>query len=164
MGSKEKGRLVISSPVFDNEGEIPERYTCDGDNINPPLVVDQIPKETESLAIIMEDPDAPNGTFDHWLVWNIPPKPGISENSNPGINGVNGKGKTGYHGPCPPDGTHRYFFHVYALDTSLDLSPQTDKEVLRDLIQPHILAEGSLLGMYGKLSKIDALEHTLEHH
>jgi Raf kinase inhibitor-like YbhB/YbcL family protein len=164
MGSKEKGHLVVSSPVFDNEGEIPARYTCDGDNINPPLVVDQIPKDTVSLVIIMEDPDAPNGTFDHWLVWNIPPKPGISENSNPGINGMNGKGKTGYHGPCPPYGTHRYYFHVYALDTSLDLSPKTDKEILRDLIQPHVLAEGSLLGMYGKLTKIAALEHQLEQH
>jgi Raf kinase inhibitor-like YbhB/YbcL family protein len=164
MATKEKGNLVVSSPVFDNEGEIPSRYTCDGDNINPPLVVDQIPKDTVSLAIIMEDPDAPDGTFDHWLVWNVPPKPVISENSNPGINGVNGKGKTGYHGPCPPSGTHRYYFHVYALDTSFDLSPQTDKKVLRQLIEPHILAEGNLLGMYGKLTKKEVRAHALQQH
>lgn len=164
MATKEKAQLIVSSPMFDNEGEIPVRYTCDGDNINPPLVIDQIPKDTVSLAIIMEDPDAPNGTFDHWLVWNIPPRAGISENSNPGINGVNGKGKTGYHGPCPPSGTHRYFFNVYALDTALDLSPQTDKSILRELIEPHILAEGTLLGLYGQLSKIEALAHELEQH
>lgn len=164
MATKEKVQLIVSSPVFDNEGEIPLRYTCDGDNINPPLVIDQIPKDTVSLAIIMEDPDAPNGTFDHWLVWNIPPRPGISENSNPGINGVNGKGKTGYHGPCPPAGRHRYFFYVYALDTALDLSPQTDKHILRELIEPHILAEGTLMGMYAQLGKIEAAAHELEHH
>lgn len=164
MDSKERGHLVVTSPVFDHEGEIPARYTCDGDNINPPLVIDQIPKDAVSLAIIMEDPDAPDGTFVHWLCWNIPPKPGISENANPGINGVNGKGKTGYHGPCPPSGTHRYFFYVYALDTAFDLSPQTDKEVFFSLIEPHILAEGTLLGLYGQFSNAEKREHQLEAH
>lgn len=164
MPAKEKGQLLVTSPVFDHEGQIPTRYTCDGDNVNPPLVIDQIPEGAVSLAIIMEDPDAPFGTFDHWLAWNIPPKAGISENSNPGTNGINSSGKTGYHGPCPPSGTHRYYFHVYALDTSFDLSEQTDKEVLRSLIDPHIIAEGSLLGLYGALSEIDTLEHELEQH
>jgi len=158
-----KPQLLVSSPVFDNEGEIPARYTCDGDNINPPLVIDQIPGNTVSLVIIMEDPDAPKGTFDHWLVWNIPPRPGISENSNPGINGVNGAGRTGYHGPCPPSGSHRYYFHVFAIDTSLDLDPKTDKKTLQYIITPHILAEGTLLGMYGKMDKIQAAEKELTH-
>lgn len=164
MSTNQKQRLIVSSPVFDHEGDIPARYTCDGDNINPPLVIDQIPAEAVSLAIIMEDPDAPNGTFDHWIVWNIPPKAGISENSNPGINGINGKGKTGYHGPCPPSGTHRYFFYVFALDIALDLPTHTGKKGLKESMRSHILAEGELLGLYGKLNPVAEAEHHLEHH
>lgn len=140
--------LYITSPVFQRDGNIPSRYTCDGDEINPPLEIEQIPEGTQSLAIIAEDPDAPKGTFDHWIVWNIPPGRHILENTNPGISGTNGAGKTGYHGPCPPEGTHRYYFHVYALDTALDLPAGSSKKELQTAMQAHILAEGSLMGLY----------------
>lgn len=152
MPSDENNRLSISSPVFDNEGTIPSRYTCDGDNINPPLVIDGIPEGTESLAIIVEDPDAPKGTFDHWLAWNIPPSPSIPEHSNPGINGHNSAGKTGYHGPCPPSGTHRYYFYLFALDTSLDRPAGAGKQQLKSAMGGHLLAEGQLMGRYAKTS------------
>ena len=101
----------------------------------------------------MEDPDAPRGTFDHWLVWNISPTEAIAEQTNPGISGTNDFGKTGYGGPCPPSGVHRYFFKVYALDTKLDLLAGTDKEALLDAMQEHILAEGELMGLYQKRKK-----------
>lgn len=164
--TKEKGRLLISSPVFDNEGPIPSRYTCDGDNIHPPLIVDQIPPDAVSLVIIMEDPDAPDGVFDHWLAWNIPAQPRISENSNPGTNGVNGKGKRGYHGPCPPSGTHRYYIYVFALDAEIEIRSSASKAVLKAAMRPHILAEGIILGMYSKHDEMEVAEHLLEdtHH
>lgn len=160
MPSTENSRLSISSPVFDNEGMIPPRYTCDGDNINPPLVVDGIPEGTESLAIIMEDPDAPKGTFDHWLSWNIPPSAGIPEHSNPGINGHNSAGKTGYHGPCPPNGSHRYYFYVFALDTSLDLPADASKQQLKSAMEGHILAESELMGRYERVTGWQTAENT----
>lgn len=149
MASSNKN-LIVSSSAFQHEGTIPSRYTCEGDNTNPPLQIDQIPEGTKSLAIIMEDPDAPKGTFDHWLVWNIPPQGMIKENSNPGISGTNSAEKTGYHGPCPPSGSHRYYFHIYALDAELDLQAGETKETLQTAMAPHILASGSLMGRYQK--------------
>lgn len=142
--------LKIDSPVFKNEELIPSRYTCEGEDINPPLLIGDIPAKAKTLALIMEDPDAPNGTFDHWLLWNIPVAPRIDENSNPGISGKNGFGKTGYGGPCPPSGTHRYFFHVYALDVELDLDAGSDKKTLLDALDNHVLAMGELMGKYQK--------------
>jgi Raf kinase inhibitor-like YbhB/YbcL family protein len=143
------GTLTVSS-VFENEGNIPSVYTCDGENINPPLKVNGIPLETETLALIMEDPDTSRGTFDHWLVWNIEPDTQITENSIPGITGTNGAGKTGYHGPCPPSGSHRYFFNVYALDTRLDLEPGATKKELKEAMDGHILGEATVMGYYGR--------------
>jgi Raf kinase inhibitor-like YbhB/YbcL family protein len=140
--------ITVSSPAFEYEGMIPAKYTCDGENINPPLQIDRLPHETQSMAIIMEDPDAPKGIFDHWLLWNIPPTKRISENSNPGISGFNSSGKTGYHGPCPPSGSHRYYFHLYALDTILDLEPGADKESLQKAMKTHIIAKGTIMGRY----------------
>jgi Raf kinase inhibitor-like YbhB/YbcL family protein len=142
--------LKIDSPVFENEELIPSRYTCEGEDINPPLTIGDIPEGTKSLALIMEDPDAPNGTFDHWLEWNIPVINTINENSNPGISGVNGFGKTGYGGPCPPSGTHRYFFRVYALDAKLDLEAGAEKKLLLEAIDEHILAMGEIMAKYQK--------------
>jgi Raf kinase inhibitor-like YbhB/YbcL family protein len=142
--------LNISSSAFEDEGIIPSKYTCDGEEINPPLYVENIPEGTQALAIIVEDPDAPNGTFDHWLVWNIPPESIIEENRIPGVSGKNSAGKTGYHGPCPPSGYHRYYFYVFALDKSLDLEGGVDKKTLQAAMQPHILATGSLMGRYKK--------------
>lgn len=148
MTDKTKIKLTVTSPAFEAGSEIPEKYTCDGEEINPPLTVEGIPEGTKTLALICEDPDAPKGTFDHWLVWNMPPEGNIQENKMPGISGTNSAGKTGYHGPCPPDKEHRYFFYVYALDTSLDLMGHVNKQELKDAIKGHILAEGSLMGTY----------------
>jgi len=141
--------LIVTSAAFHNGELIPSKYTCDGEEINPPLEIMELPEGTQSLALIVDDPDAPNGTFDHWLVWNIDPfKKHIAENSNPGISGHNSAGKTGYHGPCPPSGSHRYFFKVYALSTNLDLAPGSGKKELEDAMLPHILGQGSLMGRY----------------
>jgi Raf kinase inhibitor-like YbhB/YbcL family protein len=153
MKNNEINKLLISSPAFENEGDIPSKYTCDGEDINPQLTVDNIPENTKTLAIIVEDPDAPKGTFDHWLVWNVPPENIIEENRIPGISGTNGAGKTGYYGPCPPSGTHRYYFHVFALDSSLDLQGGIDKKTLQNAMDSHIVAKGTLMGHYKKGAK-----------
>jgi Raf kinase inhibitor-like YbhB/YbcL family protein len=154
MTNKKPGSLIISSSAFENEGNIPAKYTCEGEEINPPLHVDNIPDGTQTLAIIVEDPDAPKGTFDHWLVWNIPPESIIEENRIPGISGKNSAGKTGYHGPCPPSGYHRYYFHVFALDSSLNLQAGSDKRTLQAAMEPHVLAKGSVMGKYKKTGKV----------
>ena len=150
MKNNEIIQLLVSSPAFENEGDIPAKYTCEGEDINPQLTVDNIPENTKTLAIIVEDPDAPKGTFDHWLVWNVPPESIIEENRIPGISGTNGAGKTGYYGPCPPSGTHRYYFHVFALDSSLDLQGGIDKKTLQNAMDSHIVAKGTLMGRYKK--------------
>lgn len=140
--------LTITSPAFMHEGAIPSKYTCDGDNINPPLQIAGLPENTITLALIVEDPDAPKGIFDHWIVWNIDPIETIKEDSRPGISGTNSMGKTGYSGPCPPNGTHRYFFYVLALDTDIDLAAGADKTALQQAMEGHIIAQGSIMGTY----------------
>ena len=140
--------LTVKSPAFENNKLIPSKYTCDGEEVSPPLTVEGIPEKTKSLALIMEDPDAPAGLFIHWLVWNIPPSNEIQENSVPGTEGLNTNKKNSYHGPCPPGGTHRYYFKVYALDTLLKLGAFSEKEVLENAMQNHILAHGELIGLY----------------
>jgi Raf kinase inhibitor-like YbhB/YbcL family protein len=145
-----KTKLNISSPSFKQEGLIPRTYTCEGSNVNPPLVIESIPEETLSLALIMDDPDAPGGTFDHWVVWNIPPVKSIPENSNPGLEGMNSMGELGYTGPCPPSGTHRYFFKVYAADVLLDTQKGATKEKVEFALQDHTIAYGELIGLYKK--------------
>ena len=147
---KIKTKLTISSPSFKHEGPIPRTYTCQGSDINPSLVIEDIPKEALSLAIIVDDPDAPGGTFDHWLVWNIPPVKVIPENSHPGLEGMNSRGDLGYMGPCPPSGTHRYFFKVYAVDTLLETKKGATKEKLEFALQNHTVAYGELIGLYKK--------------
>jgi Raf kinase inhibitor-like YbhB/YbcL family protein len=141
--------LVIKSPLFEHNKQIPKKYTCDGESINPPLTIEGTPKEAKTLALIMDDPDAPRGTFDHWVVWNIAASTAkIAEHSAPGTEGLNGMRKPGYTGPCPPSGTHRYFFKVYALDTELKLTAKTTKRELEKAMQNHILAKGELIGLY----------------
>ena len=141
--------LAVKSPAFENNKPIPKKYSCDGEEINPPLTVEGIPKEAKTLALIVDDPDAPRGTFDHWVVWNIPPTGTITENNVPGTEGLNSAGQHAYVGMCPPSGTHRYFFKVYALDAKLELKPeQTKKKDLEKAIQGHILAKGELIGLY----------------
>ena len=141
---------MVYSLAFSHKGHIPPKYTCEGMDINPPIEVSNIPENTKTLAMIVEDPDAPGGVFDHWLVWNIYPNEAITENNNPGINGTNSFGKTGYGGPCPPTGAHRYYFKVYALDTELDLLAGSGKKALQDAMNGHILATGELMGYYEK--------------
>jgi Raf kinase inhibitor-like YbhB/YbcL family protein len=140
--------LSVSSPVFENNKLIPAKYTCDGNDVNPPLTIEGTPAETKSLVLIVDDPDAPSGTWDHWVVWNIPPINRIEENSVPGTEGLNTYHQHSYGGPCPPWGTHRYFFKVYALDTLLDLSPNSSKKDVEKAVQGHVLAKGELIGLY----------------
>lgn len=150
MANRQPDNLLVSSPAFREEGDIPFKYSCEGDEVNPPLNIANIPHGTQTLAIIVEDPDAPKGTFDHWVVYNIPPTSRIEADSVPGTSGINGAGMTGYHGPCPPTGSHRYYFTVYALDSELDLKAGSDKKTLLQAMQKHILAKGSLMGRYQK--------------
>lgn len=143
-------QLKLISTVFSHNGHIPPRYTCEGENINPPLKVENVPGGTKSLALIVEDPDAPRRVFDHWLLWNISPNEAIAEGSNPGISGTNGFGNTGYGGPCPPSGVHRYFFRVFALDDELELLAGANKEELLEAMKEHIIASAELMGVYQK--------------
>ena len=140
--------LAISSPAFKNGGFIPAKYTCDGDDVNPLLDIEGVPEGTQTLVLIVDDPDAPMGTWDHWIVWNIPPVERIGENSVPGIEGLNDFRKHSYGGPCPPSGTHRYFFKVYALDMKLDLDRNSRKKDVEKAMKGHILAEGEIIGLY----------------
>ena len=142
--------LRLISTVFSHNGHIPPQYTCEGKNINPPLKVENIPDGTKTLALIVEDPDAPKGTFDHWVVWNISPNEAIAEGTNVGITGTNGFGKTGYGGPCPPSGVHRYFFKLFALDNELQLMPGAGKKDLLDAMGGHVIASAELMGLYQK--------------
>lgn len=145
-----KTALSVTSPVFRNEDYIPKTYTCQGVGISPPLSINGIPEHTRSLALIVEDPDAPVNIYDHWIVWNIPPTDTIPENSVPGLEGKNSSGKIGYIGPCPPSGIHRHFFKVFAVDSLLELEKGGDKNKLLYVLQNHVLAYGELIGLYKK--------------
>lgn len=143
--------LKVKSSVFEANKAIPKKYSCDGDDINPPLTIEGIPKEAKTLALILEDPDTSSGTFDHWVVWNIPASMGnIGENTQPGIEGQNGLRTRGYTGPCPPHGTHRYFFKVYALDVELKLAENSRKRDVEAAMQGHVLAKGELVGLFSR--------------
>jgi Raf kinase inhibitor-like YbhB/YbcL family protein len=143
-------KMELRSIAFSQNGHIPHKYTCEGEDINPPLEISNIPENTSSLALIMDDPDAPGGVFDHWLVWNISPQNHITENTNPGTSGTNSFGKTGYGGPCPPSGSHRYFFKVYALDGELELPASSGKAELLEAMKGHVIGEAELMGLYKK--------------
>ncbi len=143
-------RLEVRSPAFGNNERIPKRYTCDGEDVNPPLEILGVPEGTQSIVLIMDDPDAPGGTWDHWVVWNISPDTKIRENSSPGIVGVNSWGQNSYGGPCPPSGTHRYFFRAYALDTKLDIPSSSRKRDVEEAMRGHVLAKGELVGLYSR--------------
>jgi Raf kinase inhibitor-like YbhB/YbcL family protein len=143
--------LTVTSPAFQPNQTIPEKYSCNSQNINPPINIEGIPQGTRSLALILDDPDAPSGTFDHWIAWNISPsQTKIAEHTAPGVEGLNGLGEHGYTGPCPPPGKpHRYTFRVYAVDTELGLGANSHKKDLESALKGHILAEGKLIGLYG---------------
>lgn len=145
------GTLTIASTAFKHNAMIPSKYTCDGSDINPALAFENVPAEAKSLALIMDDPDAPRGTWVHWVVWNIDPKTKeIKESSVPAgaRQGMNDFHKRDYGGPCPPSGTHRYFFKLYALDTLLDLGPDTNKAGLEAAMKGHIIAQAETIGLY----------------
>lgn len=145
-------QLKVSSAAFQNEGLIPVKYTCDGRNINPPINIEHIPKETKCLALIVDDKDAPAGSWAHWLAWNIPVTHRIKENEIHGKEGVNDFQRKHYDGPCHLSGTHRYSFKVYALDTLLSLPANTKKEQLEKAMSEYIIAFGELTGLYNRMN------------
>ena len=143
--------MKITSPAFSHNQPIPKKYTCQGQDINPPLAISGVPAGTESLVLIMDDPDAPGGNWDHWLVYNITPTSEIKENSVPGTQTRNDFGRVNYGGPCPPSGTHRYFFKLYALDMGMPLFKKAPtKKELESTMQGHILDKAELIGLYQK--------------
>ena len=143
--------MKIVSPVFKNNEHIPSKYTCDGKNINPPLEFTDIPDGAKSLVLIVDDPDAPNETFVHWVLYNIDPlETKIEENSSSGMEGLNSAGKPGYFGPCPPVGTHRYFFKLYAVDTYFDIGSDLTKKDIEEMMHGNIVSSAELIGLYGR--------------
>ena len=150
--------ITITSTVFTEGGMIPQDYTCDGEDISPPLTWSSVPDGTKSLALICDDPDAPMGTWVHWVLFDIPahimelptkiPPEKIIQNG--AKHGMNDFRKLGYGGPCPPGGTHRYYFKLYALDTEINLEAGITKAQLLKAMEGHILAEGQLMGRYSR--------------
>jgi Raf kinase inhibitor-like YbhB/YbcL family protein len=144
--------LRITSTAFDMNQLIPTKYTCDGQDINPPINIEGVPEKAHSLVLIVDDPDAPGKTWVHWLVWNIPITHHIKENSIPGVQGWNDFERCDWGGPCPPSGIHRYFFKVYALDSLLQLFSKATRTELEQAMHQHILAYGELVGIYKKVT------------
>jgi Raf kinase inhibitor-like YbhB/YbcL family protein len=145
-------RMKITSSAFQEGGNIPSKFTCDGSDSSPPLQIAEIPSGAKSLALVVDDPDAPSGLFTHWVVWNISPQTNaIAEGSAPkGVQGTNDFGKSGYGGPCPPSGTHRYYFRIFALDRELNLPSGTKRNQLDAAVKRQVVAQGELMGRYAK--------------
>ena len=147
------GKMKISSSAFQEGGNIPSKFTCDGTDANPPLRFEGAPAETKSLVLIVDDPDAPSGLFTHWLIWNMDPKTteiAESSASSKGMQGKNDFGKSGYGGPCPPSGTHRYYFKIFALDQELDLPAGSNRKQLDAAMKSHVIAQAELMGRYSR--------------
>ena len=147
--------MQLTSSVFEDQGLIPLKYTCDGENISPPLNISGVPSGAKSLVLIMEDPDVPktirpDGMWDHWVVFNIPTEVNdITEGFNPpGVMGSNTRGDLSYGGPCPPDREHRYFFKLYALDKILDLQVGASKADVEKAMEGYIIEKAELMGRY----------------
>jgi len=152
----ETGALKLTSPVFENNSPLPPRYTCDGENINPPLSIKNVPRKAKSLALLLDDQDAPRGSYVHWIVWNIDPETkDIKEDSVPAdaVEGTNDFKKRNYGGPCPPTRAHRYVFKLYALDIRLNLEASSTKAALEKAMKGHILLQTQLLTSYKKVGK-----------
>jgi Raf kinase inhibitor-like YbhB/YbcL family protein len=151
-----KMEIKITSSAFEEGGLIPSKYTCDGADASPPLQWEPVPEGTKSIALVSDDPDAPVGTWVHWVLFDLPPETRqLAENiptdktlPNGARQGTNDFRKIGHGGPCPPGGTHRYFFKIYALDSLIDLSPGANKQELLKVMQGHILGQGELMGKY----------------
>jgi len=156
QGEEARGRIEVHSAAFSEGEAIPSDFTCDGADMSPPVEWSSVPSGTKSIAILMEDPDAPSGDWTHWLAYDLPPSltqlpagvPMSKKIPSGGIQGRTDFGKTGYSGPCPPRGIHRYFFRIYALDAMLGLKPEASKQELSQAMQGHILAQGHLTGIY----------------
>jgi hypothetical protein len=145
--------MKLTSTAFEDQGTIPVRYTCQGEGINPPLQITDVPIETVSLVLTIHDPDSPSGNYVHWTMWDISPTTTeIAEASvpNDAVEGITSAGKPGYVGPCPGNGVHRYIFTLYALDTKLKLNSEIDLTGLQQVIDGHILTSTTLMGRYEK--------------
>lgn len=145
--------MKLKSPAFLDNQQIPSQYSCDGDNVNPPLEINDIPENAKSLVLIMDDPDAPGKTFTHWLMWNIPPQTKeILESDWPegAEQGINDRGQLGYQGPCPPSGVHHYHFKLYALSAKLNLDTGIKKEALEREIEGLTIQKTELIGIYSR--------------
>jgi Raf kinase inhibitor-like YbhB/YbcL family protein len=145
--------MKLTTKAFSELRPIPERFTADGENVNPPLAIRGVPRAAKTLVLIVDDPDAPMGTWNHWLVWNISPGTTvIKEDSVPrgAVVGQNDSGTAKYVGPSPPRGTHRYSFRLYALDQKLNLPPGADRDALDQALQGHVIAKAELLGRYAR--------------
>jgi len=148
--------IKITSSAFEDGGLIPAKYTCDGSDVSVPLQWDAVPEGTKSIALICDDPDAPMGTWVHWVIFGLPAEtrelaenlPSDATLANGAKQGITDFGRTGYGGPCPPSGTHRYFFRIYALDTAVDLTSNAKKHDLLEAMEGHILGQGRLIGKY----------------
>ena len=143
--------LTLSSSAFEQGAEIPQRHSCEGEDISPPLSWSGVPEGTESLALIVDDPDAPSGAFVHWLAWGIDPEPGgLEQGEAAPYEGTGGFGESGYRGPCPPPGhgPHRYFFRLYALSSAPEVQPGAGREELEDAIEGSVLDSAELMGTY----------------
>ena len=145
--------MQLKSPAFSQNGIVPAKYTCDGQNISPPLQIAETPENAKSLVLICDDPDAPGKTWTHWTVWNIDPTTTEiveGKTSAGSTQGVTDFGEVGYGGPCPPSGTHRYFFKLYALDTSLNIPYQAKKEDIEKAMAGHVIDQAQLTGVYSR--------------
>jgi len=142
--------MKLSSPEFEQKSFIPKKFTCQGQGVNPGLVIEGIPEKAKSLALIVDDPDAPGGDFVHWVLYDIPVTNRIDEDAIPGKQGLNSLGRPGYVSPCPPTGVHRYFFKIYALDKMLNYDDGLSKAGLEKEISAHLLDKAELIGLYQK--------------
>lgn len=156
-----RATITLSSPAFSDGGPIPKLYTCDGKDVSPPLAWGTVPPSAVSLALVCDDPDAPRGTWTHWLLFNVAPDvkglpeavepvatPKLAAGPSPAAQGVNDFGKPGYGGPCPPSGVHHYVFRLYALDVSLPPAAGASRKALLGALKGHVLAHGRLVGIY----------------
>ncbi len=145
-------KMKITSSAFQQGANIPSKFTCDGANTNPPLQISDVPSEAKSLVLIVDDPDAPSGLFTHLAVWNISPQTStIGEGSMPkGVQGTNDFGRSGYGGPCPPSGSHHYYFKIFALDRELDLPFGAKRSQLDAAMKGHVVGQGELMGRYSR--------------
>ena len=145
-------KMKITSSAFQQGGNIPSKFTCDGANTSPSLQISDVPSEAKGLVLIVDDPDAPSGLFTHWTAWNISPQTStVAEGSTPkGVHGTNDFGKSGYGGPCPPSGMHRYYFKIFALDRELDLPAGAKRGQLDAAMKGHVVAQGELMGRYAR--------------